>query len=321
MKAIQIIEKGRPEIVDLPQPSPGAGQVLMKVEGVATCPHWDMHIMDGVSMVPGGKVEYPYMPGQPGHEAMGSVVEVGPGVEEFSEGDRVAFWQDQAGVTQGCYAEYVVADTNNILAIPGSLAPEEIASLELAMCVQVSFDQIANIRNIEGSRFGVSGLGPAGLVAIQLAKAYGAAEVVAFDPVESRRGLAQSLGADRSLDPTHDDAFPNDRFTPEALDLAIDCTGLPVSIEYLMDRTRDVVALFGVLREDARFGFKHWCRALHLVGYGSHNKGAAEKALAQIVAGKLKLGPLITQTLPLKCYAKGVELLRQQKAIKVCFTP
>jgi len=43
--------------------------------------------------------------------------------------------------------------------------------------------------------------------------------------------------------------------------------------------------------------------------------------LAQIVAGKLKLGPLITQTLPLKRYAEGVELLRQQKAIKVCFTP
>ncbi len=321
MKAIQYVEKGRPELIDLPQPEPGEGQILLKVEGVATCPHWDMHIMDGVSMVPGGKVEYPYMPGQPGHEAMGSVVEVGPGVEEFAVGDRAALWQDQVGATQGCYAEYVAADTGNLLAIPDSLAPEEIASLELAMCVQVSFDQIANIRDIEGSRFGVSGLGPAGLVAIQLAKAYGAAEVVAFDPVESRRGLAQMLGANRSLDPTQNGAFSSDRFSPEALDLAIDCTGLPVSVEYLMERTRDVVVLFGVLREDARFGFKHWCRALHLVGYGSHNKAAAEKALAQIVAGKLKLAPLITKTLPLERYADGVELLRQQKAVKVCFTP
>eukprot|EP00919_Chromeraceae_sp_WS-2016_P064461 GHVR01152537.1.p1 GENE.GHVR01152537.1~~GHVR01152537.1.p1 ORF type:complete len:190 (-),score=2.14 GHVR01152537.1:249-818(-) len=189
------------------------------------------------------------------------------------------------------------------------------------MCVQVSFDQISNVKSIAGSRFAVSGLGPAGLVAIQLAKAYGAAEVIAFDPVESRRELATSLGADRALDPTDENAFPHNRFSPEAIDLAVDCTGLKVSVEYLMHRTVDVVALFGVLRDNVDFGFTHWCRGLHLIGYGSHNKGAAETALAHIVAGRLRLDPLITTTLPLTRYAEGVELLRQQQAIKVCFTP
>lgn len=321
MKVLQYLEKGRPEIVDLPVPTPGKGQVLLKIHGIATCPHWDLHIMDGISMVPGGTVEYPYTPGQPGHEAMGEIVEVGSNTEPFSIGTKVAFWQDQAGATQGCYAEYVVADVGNILEIPPTLAPEEIASLELAMCVQVSFDQIMNVKTIEGSRFAVSGLGPAGLVAIQLAKAYGAAEVIAFDPTESRRELATDLGADRVLDPTKEEAFPLDRFSPEAIDLAIDCTGLKVSVEYLMHRTVDVVALFGVLRDNVDFGFTHWCRGLHLVGYGSHNKAAAETALAHIVAGKLKLGPLITTTMPLERYAEGVELLRLQKAIKVCFNP
>jgi threonine dehydrogenase-like Zn-dependent dehydrogenase len=321
MKAIQYLEKGRPEVVDLPMPVPGKGQVLMKIHGVATCPHWDLHINDGVSMVPGGTVEYPYMPGQPGHEAMGEVVALGPGVEQFAVGSKVALWQDQAGVTQGCYAEYVVADEGNLLAIPVSFAPEEVASLELAMCVQVSFDQIANVKSIEGKRFAVSGLGPAGLVAIQLAKAYGASEVIAFDPVESRRELATELGADRVLDPTDEEAFPHNRFSPEAVDLALDCTGLKVSIEYLMHRTAEVVALFGVLRDEVNFGFMHWCRGLHLLGYGAHNKTAAETALAHISAGTLKLAPLITKTLPLERYAEGVSLLREQKAIKVCFTP
>ena len=65
----------------------------------------------------------------------------------------------------------------------------------------------------------------------------------------------------------------------------------------------------------------HWCRGLHLVGYGAHNKAAAETALAHISAGSLKLAPLITKTLPLEQYAEGVAMLREQKAIKVCFTP
>jgi len=85
-----------------------------------------------------------------------------------------------------------------------------------------------------------------------------------------------------------------------------------------MHRTVDVVALFGVLRDNVNFGFTHWCRGLHSVGYGSHNKGAAETALSHIVAGNLKLDPLITTTLPLDRYAEGVTLLREQKAIKVC---
>lgn len=321
MKAIQYIEKGRPEIIELPTPEAGEGQVLLKIEGIATCPHWDLHIMDGISMVPGGTVEYPYPPGQPGHEAMGEVVAVGPNSEPFSIGMKAALWQDQAGAPQGCYAEFVIADIGNLLEIPARLAPEEIASLELAMCIQVSFDQILNVKAIQGTRFAVAGLGPAGLLAIQLAKAYGAKEVIAFDPTESRRELASTLGADRVLDPTDEDSFPHNRFSPEAIDLAVDCTGLKVSVEYLMHRTVDVVALFGVLRDNVDFGFTHWCRGLHLVGYGSHNKAAAETALAHIVEGRLKLDPLITKTMPLESYTEGVELLRLQKAIKVCFTP
>lgn len=321
MKAIQYIEKGRPEWVELPIPEPGEDQVLVRILGVATCPHWDLHIMDGVSMVPGGTVEYPYMAGQPGHEAMGEVVSIGSGELPFAVGDRVAFWQDQAGATQGCYAQYVVGDVENLIKIPDTLEPQEIASLELGMCVQVSFDQIANVASIAGKRFAVNGLGPAGLVAVQLAKANGAAEVIAFDPVESRRAMAKRLGADRVLDPTDEASFLHDRFSPEAIDLAIDCTGLKGAVEYLMGRTRDVVALFGVLREEVGFGFRHWCRALHLIGYGNHNRGAAETVLEHIVAGRLSLKPLMTETMPLEQYAKGVELLRKQEAIKVCFIP
>lgn len=321
MKAMQFVEAGRAEIVEVPRPDPTKGEVLIRILGVATCPHWDLHISAGKSMIPGGTIEYPYPVGQPGHEAMGEIVSVGPAVREFEVGDRVALWRDQGPGHQGCYAEYVTASTDNILSVPQNFEPEDIASLELAMCIQVSFDQLREISTIEGKRIAVSGLGPAGLLAVQLARAYGAARVIGFDPLKSRCELAKALGADAVLDSTKEGAYPHDRFSSEALDLAIDCTGLSSSVEFLMDRTREAVVLFGVLREEVRFGFKHWCRALHLVGYGSHNRLAAQRALDHIVAGRLNLRQLITKTLPLREYAQGVDLLRDKRAIKVCFIP
>jgi threonine dehydrogenase-like Zn-dependent dehydrogenase len=105
------------------------------------------------------------------------------------------------------------------------------------------------------------------------------------------------------------------------LDTAIDCTGLKVAIEFLMAQTKEVVALFGVLRENVAFGWEHWRRGLKLLGYERHNRQAAEQALQMIVEDKLNLVPLATHSLPLARYADGVELLRSKAAIKVRFLP
>jgi threonine dehydrogenase-like Zn-dependent dehydrogenase len=131
--------------------------------------------------------------------------------------------------------------------------------------------------------------------------------------------LARQLGADTVLT-TRTDALPPDRFGPQALDAAIDCTGLRTSIEFLMDRTREAVAILGVLREDVTFGARHWER-LALLGYGSHNRQAAERALQLVQEDKLKLAPLVTHILPLSRYDEGIALLRRQEAVKICFLP
>ncbi len=277
--------------------------------------------MAGESIVPGMMMRWPQPVGKPGHEGVGRVAALGPGVTAFGEGDRVALWRDQGLEHEGCFAEYVQAHESNLIQVPDHLEAAKLASLELAMCVQSSFDQILRIFPIEDKRFGVSGLGPGGLVALQLAKANKAREVVVFDPVEQRRELAIQLGADRALDPLEADCFPHDRFSSEAMDLSIDCTGLSPAVEFLMDRTRDLVALFGVLREEVRFGFKHWCDALHLLGYGPQTREAAEAALAHVEAGQLDLSPLISQTLPMSDYLEGVSLLQKKQAIKVLFIP
>jgi len=93
-----------------------------------------------------------------------------------------------------------------------------------------------------------------------------------------------------------------------------------------MDRTREAVSIFGTFREEVAFGWRHWS-GLALLGYPftagrvGHNRAAAEAALEQILAGTHDLSPLVTATLPLEDYVHGVELLRQQRAMKVCFLP
>jgi len=319
MKQLQIEAPGRAVWKDSPVPVPAAGEVLIKVLGVATCPHWDMHIFGGHPMFPGMTLSYPYIPGQPGHEAMGEVVACAADVITLKVGDRVVAWRDTGRPRHGFYAQYNAFHEDDLLVVPSNLEPAAVASLELAMCVEVSFQQLAAFGYTLG-RIGLSGLGPAGLVAVQLARAHGAAEIVALDPVAERRDRALTLGADRTLAPDSI-AWPASRGVG-ALDDAIDLTGMPASIEFLMDRTRRCVTLFGVLREEVRFSSQHlFGPGLVLSGYGNHNRVAAEIALRLILGNQLNLKSLITHTLPFTRYAEAVHLLRTKQAIKILFDP
>jgi threonine dehydrogenase-like Zn-dependent dehydrogenase len=320
MRILRIEEPGRASWTEVPVPKPAQREVLVRVLGVATCPHWDIHILGGQPMFPGSTLAYPYLPGQPGHEAVCEVAARGPGVAGLEPGMRVAAWRDTGRPRQGFYAQYNTFAEEDLLRVPDSLEPAEVASLELAMCVEVSFQQLARLGGLDGRTIGLSGLGPAGLVAVQMARAHGAAAVIGIDPLESRRELALALGATRAIAPDPS-SWPASR-RDGSLDDAIDLTGVPASIEFLMDRTRRCVTLFGVLREEVRFTTRHlFGPGLLLMGYGDHNRAAAETALRFIREGRLNLAPLITHTLPLSRYAEGVELLRARKAIKVLFDP
>jgi threonine dehydrogenase-like Zn-dependent dehydrogenase len=158
-----------------------------------------------------------------------------------------------------------------------------------------------------------------------MARAEGAAEVIGFDLAASRRVVAQALGAAATYDPGTElsSQFPC-RPGPPALGSGIDCVGAKASVEFLMDRTADVVALFGVQREEYAFAPRHWAGTsggLRLCGYPGHSRAAAEYAVGLLERGALDLGPLTTHELPLERYGEGIALLEQQQAIKICFRP
>jgi threonine dehydrogenase-like Zn-dependent dehydrogenase len=319
MKTLQVTAPTKFVIRDVPTPGPGPGEVLMRINAVTTCPQWDLHLRHNEPMFIGHRFHYPYALGQPGHEAVGVVEEVGADVEALSQGDRVSTWRDPSQDVPGCYAQYVVHRAENVIRVPDGPPDEALASVELAMCIATVFRTLEGMDAIRGRSFGVAGLGPAGLIAIQMAKAAGAETVIGFDLLPKRRELACRIGATTCYDPQGE--LPEVPAWPERprLQSSVDCVGAKASVEFLMDRTTDVVALFGVQRTDYVYGPRH--NDLTLCGYKGHSRESAEYAVSLIREGKLNLAPLVTHRMPLMQYADGVDLLEAQKAIKVCFLP
>jgi threonine dehydrogenase-like Zn-dependent dehydrogenase len=86
-----------------------------------------------------------------------------------------------------------------VIRVPDGLPPEATAPVELAMCVGASFLMLKTMDAIRGRRFGVMGLGPAGLIALQMARAEGAREVVGFDLSPARREARRRARRKRGL--------------------------------------------------------------------------------------------------------------------------
>lgn len=321
MKALQIIAPEVFEIKEVPVPEPGPGQVLMKVLAVTTCPHWDMHILGGIPMLADMPLQYPYMLGQPGHEACGDIAAVGSEVSEQLVDERVCTWRDQGHHRQGCYAQYVVVEAENVVSVPKDLDPVACAPLELAMCAAAHVLYAEKLDAIAGKTVGVFGLGPAGLVFLQLAKASGAKRVVGFDPIAERREMALKLGADQVVDPLGPEgkAFPK-RSKPDSLYCTFDCVGTPAAVHQAMGLTSNLLILFAVQREPYIFSPEYW-PGMALVGTQPHTRQAADYAAKRLREGTLDLGSLVTHRLRLEDYAQGVELLRKQEAVKVAFLP
>jgi threonine dehydrogenase-like Zn-dependent dehydrogenase len=308
-------------MLDVDVPEPGQGEARVRILAVTTCPQWDLHARHDEPMFVGHTFQYPMMMGQPGHEATGVVDAIGSGVTELRVGDRVSVWCDPGHGRPGCYAEFVVRPVEHLIRVPEQIPVEATAPVELAMCVGATFLMLKAMNLLEGRRAGVTGLGPAGLVAMQMARAEGAVEVVGFDPVEKRRALAESSGLGAAFDPRENlqARFPARPALP-TLDYIVDCVGSCASVEFSMDHACETAALFGVQREDYIFGMKHY-GGLRLCGYPGHSRAAAEYAVGLMAQGALDLAPLVTHKLPLSRYSEGIDLLESQEAVKVCFYP
>ena len=317
-RMMQLTGVGEFAIVEFPMDSPGPGQVTLEVEAVSTCPQWDMHLWRGEPMFPGMAIAYPFVAGAPGHETVGRVARVGAGVTSLKVGQRVAAWRALPMDRHGTYGTHVLHDADRLLPIPEGDPAAAWTPLELAMCVATTMLDLRDHGFLPCRRIGISGLGPGGLIACQMARAMGVAEVVGFDPEARRRAFAAERGWARPMDPAEADAGMR-RGKPGAMDVSIDCVGATKVVAFLSDHTNDAVALFGVQREDYTYKPSHYGGpALRLWGYPGHHLTGARFAHGLVGEGKLDLAPLCTHQVPLRRYDQAVKLLLAKEAIKVC---
>src|SRR5262245_23246342 len=168
----------------IPIPEPGPGEMLVKIEACGVCAtdsrKYEIGLNDG---------HYPF---NPGHEWLGRVARLGPGVQGWSEGDRLY------GDTYGGYGDYAVIPAEPIpwsrgpLRLPEDLPTERAIFVEpLADCLHAVHDQA---RLKEGDRAIVIAAGVMGLKIIAEAAAVGA-RVLAVEPRAERRDLALLFGA------------------------------------------------------------------------------------------------------------------------------
>src|SRR6478609_4941697 len=223
MKAVLCEQYGGPEVLqmadDLPMPRVGPNGVLVQVRATSVNPvDWKLRegLLDAVRPV--------VFPVIWGCDLSGVVAEVGPSVTLFKPGDEVYGFKDGyvAKTYRGTYAEYVVAPEKALAKKPKNLSHEEAAAVPLAALT--AWQALLNQGRLKaGQRVLIhAGAGGVGVMAIQIAKAFGA--YVAATASTRNQELLRELGADQPIDYTKQDFVRTD----QKFDLVLDGVGRSV---------------------------------------------------------------------------------------------
>lgn len=200
MKAIVQDEYGSADVLelrDIPQPTPGPGEVLIEVRAAGCGPDvW--HLMTGeprfARLMPGFRKLWS---SPRGRDAAGVVVSVGPGVTDLHPGDEVM------GIVEGSFAEFAVGRRDTLVGKPGRLTFEQAAAAPISgLTALQALRDVAPVRG--GDRVLVIGAGGGvGTLAVQIAKALGAGRVSAVCSA-GKAETVRSIGADEVIDYTRE---------------------------------------------------------------------------------------------------------------------
>ena len=295
MQAVRFVGVGRPaEIEDVAKPSPGPGQVLIRIGGAGVC-HSDLHVMEeDLGFKP---------PFTLGHENAGWVSALGQGVSGFKEGDAVAVygpwgcgrchacqrsmenycenWAQINGFggglgLDGGMAEYMLVPSARLLVPLGDLGPAKAAPLsDAALTPYHAIKRALPHLNAEGTVV-VMGVGGLGHMAIQLLRVLAPVRIVAADVDDRKLAHAKALGADDIVNNRNasEAAERIQQITgPRGASLVLDCVGVQPTMDLgakLLGRDSvwTIVGLGGG-RHDFRHGSTPYGTSMSIPYWGS----------------------------------------------------
>src|SRR5579859_67467 len=343
MKALLLSSYRHLEIADVPEPAPGAEDVLVRVGACGICGS-DVHGYDGAS---GRRIPPIIM----GHEAAGTVAAVGSAVKQFSLGERVTFdstiycgqceyclraetnlcnRRKVLGVScadyrcAGAFAEYVAVPRRIVHRLPDALSFTEAAMLEAA---SVGLHAVSLCRIEPEDTALVLGAGMIGLLILQALRAAGCAKVWVADIDASRLKLASELGATAVLETTGRELSSkiSNLTGGNGVDLAIEAIGINETVAAAIDCVRKggAVTLVGNIAPEVTLPLqKVVTRQIRLQG-SCASAGEYPQAIDLVASGRIRVKPLITAVAPLEDGPRWFERLysREPNLLKVVLAP
>lgn len=319
----------------VPVPQPGIGEVQIKIHKTAIC-GTDVHIYNWDPW----SQQHIRPPMVIGHEYVGEITALGPGVSDYSIGDIVSgeghivcghcrncragngqwckFTRSVGVDRDGAFAEYLCIPETNVIRIPAGI-PEDIVSFFDAYG---NATHTATMFDVVGEDVLITGAGPIGMMAVGICRQNGARRVIVTDVNQYRLDIAKQMGAHAVVNLAHDkleDAM-REQGMVEGFDVGLEMSGNGAALNQLLKSMRNggKVALLGIAGSGTVIDWNDVIfKGLTLQGiYGRKMYETWYKLMAMIEAG-LDLSPIITHRFHYTEYEKGFEAMNSGHSGKV----
>lgn len=336
MKAAVCVGPGALEIREWPRPSPGPGELLLKVLGCGLCGSDIAKILSGNAS----------QPAVFGHEVVGEVVELGTGIREFEIGDRVVVAHHVPCLTchycrrgspsmcrafktvnldPGGFADYLRVLAPNVLhaafRVPKELSDEAASFTEpLACCLRA----VKRARVEPGDTALVVGLGSIGVLFVQILRRAGV-RVLVSEVLPARLALGHRLDVQAFRDPSVLAEVVSEVTQGRGVDLLLVTGGGAPVLSWASPLVRDGGAIHYFAGGEGRSlpltleDLYH--RELTLTATYSSSPADLVEAFDLLVRGDVEVEPFISHRLPLARLSDGVRMMVRREAVKVFITP
>ncbi len=309
-------------IETLPDPTPGAGELVVRVGRCGICGS-DLHMTEDAAY---GRQAGDVL----GHEFAGEVVALGKGTEGVALGDVVSViplascghcasclagelaWCSNFGLQGGGYAEFAMTRPNQCVVLPKSASLADGAIIEP---LAVALHGVAMSGLKPGDDVLVLGAGPIGLAVAFWARRRGARRVVLQDVAQHQRDRALAMGATSFVVDLDDPVDAAERALGGKADIVFECVGVPGLIAQAVQqvRGRGTILLLGLCtRPDTFNSFAMLSKEVRLVTSAFFTRGEYEAALDALDSGAAEPRLLVTDTIALEGVPTTFEALKHR---------
>tara|TARA_B100000767_G_scaffold27693_1_gene24050 strand:- start:695 stop:1831 length:1137 start_codon:yes stop_codon:yes gene_type:complete len=359
MKAWVLGDPDQLSLVEKPVEMPQKAEVLLRIDAVAIC----ATDLDVISHGPPAMIEggLPFNKNfTPGHEYMGTVVALGPSVDEFQIGDRVTveihsgcgqckrcrmgmytschnyglnYGEVDKGhrangfTTDGGFKQYAVNNINTLIKVPDKMSDEEATLVVTAGTSMYGLTELGGL--VAGESVVVIGPGPIGLLGVAVAKALGAGPVTLIGTRDDRLEIGKRLGADNILNVKKENdivASIKNIVGQKGADYVLECAGTEQALNdaIMMTNRGGKICLAAFPHEPIKINIPHLViNNIYMYGIRGEGKSATHRAMAFMNEGRFDAKLVHTHTFNLEELPKALKHARERidGAIKVVVKP